>query len=122
MTGYLQEAAMDIPNWMDGIDVAVTLCDREGIIVYMNDKSALTFAEGGGRVLLGTNLMACHPEAARQKIRRLLETGASNSYTIEKNGVKKLIYQTPWHADGQPAGLVEFSLVIPFSPPHFVRG
>jgi hypothetical protein len=35
--------------------------------------------------------------------------------------VKKLIQQTPWHEKGEPAGLVEFSLVIPFDLPHFVR-
>ncbi|HEX7503234.1 MAG TPA: PAS domain-containing protein, partial [Acidobacteriota bacterium] len=92
---------MDTPDWLDGIDAAVTLCDREGIIVYMNDRSALTFAKDGGRALLGTNLMACHPEAARRKIRRLLETGASNTYTIEKNGVRKLIHQTPWRVNGE---------------------
>jgi hypothetical protein len=51
-----------------------------------------------------------------------MATGASNSYTIEKNGVKKLIHQTPWRENGEPAGLVEFSLVIPSVLPHFVRG
>ena len=113
---------MDISGWLDGIDVAVTLCDRDGIIVYMNERSALTFAKEGGRALLGKNLMDCHPDAARQKIRSLMETGTSNSYTIEKNGIKKLIHQEPWFKDGRMAGLVEFSIVIPFSLPHFVRG
>jgi transcriptional regulator with PAS, ATPase and Fis domain len=113
---------MDISGWLDGIDVAVTLCDREGVIVYMNDRSALTFAKDGGRALLGTNLMNCHPDATRKKIRSLMETGASNSYTIEKNGVKKLIHQEPWYSEGEIRGLVEFSIVIPFSLPHFVRG
>jgi transcriptional regulator with PAS, ATPase and Fis domain len=109
-------------NWLEGIDVAVTVCDREGIIVHMNDKAVRTFAADGGRALLGKNLWDCHPEPAREKIRRMLETQASNSYTIEKNGVKKLIYQTPWYENGACRGLVEFSLVIPASLPHFVRG
>lgn len=112
---------MDTSIWLDNMDVAVTVCDREGVIIYMNDKSAQTFAGDGGKALLGEKLWDCHPEAAREKIRRVMETGASNSYTIEKNGVKKLIHQVPWRENGEPAGLVEFSLVIPFALPHFVR-
>jgi transcriptional regulator with PAS, ATPase and Fis domain len=103
------------------MDVSVTVCDSEGIIVYMNDQATRTFSADGGRALLGKNLLDCHPEAAREKIRRIMATGASNSYTIEKNGVKKMIHQAPWHKNGEPAGLVEFSLVIPQVMPHFVR-
>ncbi|HUU04293.1 MAG TPA: PAS domain-containing protein [Patescibacteria group bacterium] len=113
---------MESPTWIEGIDVAVTVCDREGIIVYMNDKSAQTFAADGGKALLGKNLLACHPEPAREKIRHIMAAGISNSYAIEKNGVKKLIHQVPWHENGTLAGLVEFSLVIPLDLPHFVRG
>ena len=45
----------------------------------------------------------------------------ANVYTIEKGGKKKLIYQTPWYKDGQYAGFVELSLVIPAEMPHFIR-
>jgi transcriptional regulator with PAS, ATPase and Fis domain len=112
---------MDNSFWLNGMDVAVTVCDHEGLIVYMNDQAALTFANAGGKALLGKKLWDCHPEVAREKIRRIMKTGAGNSYTIEKNGVKKLIHQTPWRANGKLAGLVEFSLVIPPVLPHFVR-
>jgi hypothetical protein len=44
-----------------------------------------------------------------------------NAYTIEKRGVRKLIYQAPWYRDGIFQGLVELSLDIPASMPHFVR-
>jgi transcriptional regulator with PAS, ATPase and Fis domain len=116
------EEAMDKPGWMEGIDVAVTVCDREGIILYMNARAAQTFAATGGRALVGKNLMKCHPEPARQKIRCIMATGTSNNYTIEKNGVKKLIHQAPWYHDGEMGGLVEFSMAIPFELPHFKRG
>jgi transcriptional regulator with PAS, ATPase and Fis domain len=112
---------MDTSIWLNGMDVAVTVCDREGIIVYMNAQATRTFSADGGKALLGKNLWACHPEAANDKIRRLMAEGKSNSYTIEKNGMKKLIHQVPWHENGVLAGLVEFSLVIPSSLPHFVR-
>jgi hypothetical protein len=42
-------------------------------------------------------------------------------YTTEKNGIKKLVYQSPWYKDGQYAGFVEFVLEIPFEMPHFIR-
>ncbi len=113
---------MESSAWIEGIDVAVTVCDREGVIVCMNEMAAKTFAPDGGKALLGKSLMNCHPEPARRKIRRIMETGAANSYTIEKNGAKKLIHQAPWYRDGEMAGLVEFSIVIPFDLPHFVRG
>jgi transcriptional regulator with PAS, ATPase and Fis domain len=113
---------MDDPTWMNGIDVAITVCDREGVILSMNEQASKTFGADGGPALIGKNLMECHPEAARQKIRAIMETGASNSYTIEKNGVKKLIHQAPWFQDGGMGGLVEFSIVIPFRLPHFKRG
>ena len=44
-----------------------------------------------------------------------------NVYTIEKNGIKKLIYQSPWFEKGVMKGLVELSLEIPFDMPHFIR-
>jgi transcriptional regulator with PAS, ATPase and Fis domain len=107
--------------WMNNIDVAVTVCDREGIIVYMNDKATQVFADDGGKALLGKKFWDCHPEAAREKILQIMEQRTTNSYTIEKKGVKKLIYQTPWYENGFFKGLVEISLVIPFTMPHFVR-
>ncbi len=108
-------------TWMDGIDLAVTVCDREGIVLYMNDQSARTFAANGGMGMVGKNLLDCHPPAAREKILRIMKTGISNCYMIEKNGEKKLIYQTPWYEKKELRGLVEFSIVIPFDLPLFKR-
>jgi hypothetical protein len=44
-----------------------------------------------------------------------------NAYTIEKNGKKKMIYQTPWYSNGKYSGLVEISLPLPEELPHFIR-
>ncbi len=107
--------------WPDSIDMAITVCDRDGIILYMNEKAMATFAADGGGALIGKNLTACHPEAARNKISRIMESRQANSYTIEKNSVKKLIHQAPWYRNGELGGLVEFSIVLPADMPHFVR-
>lgn len=108
-------------GWPAGIDVALTVCDLEGRIVDMNDKSARTFEKYGGVDLIGASLLDCHPEPARSKLLDLLARPRTNAYTIEKNGVRKLIYQTPWFQDGVPAGLVEMSLELPPDMPHHIR-
>jgi transcriptional regulator with PAS, ATPase and Fis domain len=108
--------------WVQEFPGAVTVCDRDGIILAMNDKSARTFENDGGAALIGSNLFGCHPEPARTKLQELLAAGRPNIYTIEKKGVKKLIYQSPWYEKGVYSGFVELSLEIPFEVPHFVRG
>ncbi len=110
-------------EWIKEFPAAVTVCDTEGIILEMNDKAAKTFEKDGGRFanLIGSNMLACHPDPAREKTERLLATRVKNVYTIEKNGVKKLIYQSPWYKEGTYAGFVEISLEIPMEMPHFIR-
>jgi hypothetical protein len=87
----------------------------------MNEKSCATFVKYGDGSLIGKSLFDCHGEKSSEKIKELLLEGTSNAYTIEKNGVKKMIYQCPWYKDDEVAGLVEISLVIPQEMKHFVR-
>ncbi len=108
-------------EWVNEFPAAITVCDARGIIVEMNERAAQNYARDGGRALIGKSVLDCHPEPARTKLQHLLETQQKNVYTIEKNGVKKLIYQSPWYREGKFAGLVELSLEIPFEMPHFVR-
>jgi transcriptional regulator with PAS, ATPase and Fis domain len=108
-------------DWTKDFPSAITVCDREGIILYMNAKAQLTFANDGGAALIGKNLLDCHPEPSRTQLREMLTQGRSNCYTIEKNGVHKMIYQSPWYDNGKFAGLVEISMEIPHSMPHFIR-
>ena len=109
-----------IPDWAKEMNCAVTVCDKEGVILYMNDKAKATFAKHGD--LVGKNLMGCHNERSREIIKNLLETGGCNAYTIEKEGGHKVIYQTAWKQDGETAGLVEISMVVPADMPHYIRG
>ena len=107
----------DSINWARELPAAVTVCDRNGVILEMNDKAKNTFSGD----FVGRNVLDCHPEPARTKLTELLATGKSNVYTIEKKGRRKLVYQSPWFRDGQFAGLVEISLELPESVPHFRR-
>lgn len=106
-------------DWAKELNCAVTVCDTEGVILYMNEKSKATFSGRGE--LIGKNLKDCHKSESWDHIQRMITTGESNSYTISKNGQKKLIYQTPWYKEGVVAGLVELSIVVPEEMPHFIR-
>jgi len=101
--------------------MAIIVCDKDVNIVYMNDQSIKIFQKPETPSLLGSNLFGCHPEKAQSKIRELMATGENNTYTIEKNGKKKMIYQTPWIEGGQVKGMVECSFEIPIELPHFMR-
>lgn len=113
---------LSVPQWVYGMDCAVTVIDAECRIIYMNERSRATFASRGGGELIGHNVMDYHNERSQGIIRRLLDEGGSNAYTILKKGQKKMIYQTTWrNAAGKIGGLVELSMVIPDTMPHYVR-
>lgn len=103
--------------WGDTLTTcAITVADLEGIVVYQNERSIAVNGDVRGR-----SMLPCHSERSRQIIERLITNAENNVYTIEKRGLRKMIYQTPWYAEGKVAGLVEFSLEIPESMPHYVR-
>ncbi|MCU0725124.1 MAG: diguanylate cyclase [Planctomycetes bacterium] len=108
-------------EWLNGVDVAMTVCDADARITFMNARAARTFEADGGFALIGTDLLACHPEPARGKLLANLKARRRNVYTIEKAGKRKLICQEPILEDGRFAGLVEISLELPPEMPHFVR-
>ncbi|MDE6558502.1 MAG: PAS domain-containing protein [Muribaculaceae bacterium] len=111
-----------LPEWAYGMDCAVTVVDTDCRIIFMNERSRTTFAARGGGDLIGHNIMDYHNDRSRGIIRRLLTEGGSNAYTISKEGLRKMIYQTTWHhADGSLGGLVELSMIIPGEMPHYVR-
>ena len=99
---------------------AVTICDKDGKILGMNEKSVKTFLKDE-KSIIGNYLFDCHPEPAKLKLREMLDNHNVNAYTIEKNGIKKLIYQSPWFEDGEFMGYIELSLELPQEMPHYVR-
>lgn len=109
-------------DWLKEITAAVTVCDNQGIIVYMNEKSEQVFENDGGKDLIGRSLFDCHPEPAALKVKELLSNGSTNVYTIEKNGKKKIIYQSPWRNEKIIGGMIEISIELPNEMNHFIRG
>lgn len=109
-------------DYFKEVNLAVTICDKEGKILEMNDKSRKTFLKPGQEDLIGKNVLDCHPEPAHSLLADMLQNPRTNVYTIEKKGVKKLIYQTPWYVEGEFMGFMELSMEIPFEMKHRVRG
>lgn len=111
-----------VPDWAFRMNCAVTVADADCRIIYMNERSRQTFAARGGASLIGHSLMEYHNERSKGIIRRLLADGGINVYTIEKEGVRKMIFQSAWFdGEGRVGGLVELSMVIPEEMPHYVR-
>lgn len=108
-------------EWLNQYNAAVTVCDIDGIIIYMNQKSGKTFEKWGGLDLIGKSLFACHQPHSVEMIKKMMAENTTNTYTIEKAGIKKIIYQTPWYKEDKVAGMVEISIEIPFEMPHFIR-
>jgi len=113
---------MNNSSRQDEFTSSITVCDKDGIIIYMNQKALETFKDDGGEKLIGSNVLDCHPEPSRSQVKSMLESGISNSYTIQKKGKKKLIHQSPYFVAGKFAGLVELSIEIPETLNNFIRG
>lgn len=107
----------DKPEWLDGANMSVTVTNRDGIIIYANANNEID----NYQELLGRDVFECHPEPALSLLREMYSQPRDNTYTIEKNGRKKLIHQTPWYQAGEFAGYIELSFVIPVDMPHHKR-
>ncbi len=108
-------------DYLNEVNAAVTVCDMNGTIIYMNDRSGEVFQNDGGKMLIGQSLFDCHPEPALSTLKKLLATGETNIYTIEKNGRKKIIFQSPWRNNNVVGGMIEMSFELPEVMEHFVR-
>ena len=108
-------------NWDHEFAGAVTVCDKNGIILYINEKALDDFKDDGGEALLGTNVLDCHPEPSKTQVKEMLENQSENIYTTGKNGTKKFIYQGPWFEDGVYSGILELSIELPEGLKHILR-
>ncbi len=108
-------------TWFKVFPGAITVTDAEGIILSMNEKSAEMFKNDGGYELIGHNAITCHKEPTQTKVRKIYQTQKPNIYSIQKNGKKQLIYQTPYFVEGKFSGVVEICLDMPDEVPHFNR-
>ncbi len=99
--------------WSDDVDFPVTICDKNGIIVGMNNKSIEFFVDDGGANLMGKSLVDCHPEPSRTKLLDLLANPRANTYISQSSMGKLFVHETPWYENGIYMGLVEILVSLP---------
>jgi DUF438 domain-containing protein len=104
---------MMIPDWTKEFPASIEICDKNGQLIYLNDKALKIFEKDGGDKLIGTDIKACHPEESRNKLEQMLKDGSANCYIVAKKEMKKFVYQAPWFRDGEYMGLVEMIIEIP---------
>jgi transcriptional regulator with PAS, ATPase and Fis domain len=112
---------MPTDHWTNQVAIAVTVTDAKGVITEMNTTSVATFATDGGAKLIGSDVLACHPEPSRTQLASMYQARQPNHYTIRKNGQRKIIHQMPLFKEGVFHGYVEISIPIPDQLPHFDR-
>ena len=112
---------MNTGLWVKELPAEIMVCDSSGIILEMNAQAEVLFANDGGRGLLGTQVLACHPDPSRGKLETMLDKQTSNSYFNTENGEKRFFFQSPWYTTSQYAGFVEISFEVPEEIPHFAR-
>ena len=108
-------------QWLEELPFAVTVCDRNYRILYMNDKAAEGTAKEGGKNLVGKSLMGCHPPKAQRKLRKVMSSGRPYVFTIEGKGNKKLVYEGHWRKGGNVGGLLEIYFDLPKEIPNLLR-
>ena len=102
----------NVPN------IAATVCDKEGIVLYQNAAARQRDGE-----VIGKNLYNCHSPKSGEKIRMMMQTGMSNSYGVISHGKHYFVQHTPWFKEpgGELSGLIELDIEIPETHPTFNR-
>jgi len=65
---------MKLNDWAAELPVSITVCDKKGIITYVNDKSRKTFSSDTDDELIGMNLKDCHSPESTAKLFHLIDT------------------------------------------------
>jgi hypothetical protein len=112
---------MNTGAWVEELPAEVLVCDQSGLVLEMNSGAEALFSEDGGRRLIGSNILACHPQSSIDKLSGILERMTANCYLNTENGEKRFFFQSPWFCEGCYAGFVEISFAVPQNIPHFIR-
>ncbi len=112
---------MEKHAWYKVFPGAITITDKNGIVIEMNERSKKLYEKDSGCAVLGRNVLTRHPPGTREKVRQIYETQSFNIYSNTRDGKKHLIYQAPYFIAGEFSGIVELLLDLPDDIPHFDR-
>lgn len=100
-------------TWSKELPFPITVCNENGVILEMNDKSIELFEQDGGAGLIGKQLQDCHPEPSKTKLFEMLKSHLPNTYLSIADGCVSLNHESPWFEDGIFKGFVEFNIPLP---------
>ena len=95
------------------LDFTISVCNKEGEIIYMNKKCADSFGKEGGLSLVGSNILDCHPEPSKSRLKEMMLTHETQSYMKGEGQKKRLIHQTPVYKNGEFDGYIECIIPLP---------
>ena len=107
--------------WAILFPVSITVSDNDGTVLWMNEAAIERYGSFGGRAVIATNMLDCHPEPSRTTVANMLAHPGVSVYTVEKRGKRGLVHHSTWYDGDKPARLVELILDRPADVRHVVR-
>ena len=91
---------------------AVVICNLKHQIIYMNPAAIKSYAKRGGKDLIGQNIMDCHNEASREKMRQVTDWFAQSPehnmvFTYHSEKRNRDVYMVALRKDGNLIGYYE---------------
>lgn len=108
-------------DWVDEFPGMISVCDKDGKILAMNQKISDYFKDTGGKNLVGSNLFDCHSKQSGEMIKEQMKSQKTIVYTAEEDGQTELVIHAPWFQNGQFAGIVEITVPLEGEIKHLLR-
>lgn len=108
-----QQGYIDLHLNLKELPGSVTICDKDGVIVSLNEQAVKQYQAKGGLELIGRSVFDCHPEPARTKLRELMASRRQNLYFSEQEGQRKIVFQSPWYVGEEYAGFLDITIDLP---------
>lgn len=99
-------------DWVEEFPGLISVCDKDGKILVMNQKIVSYFTDRDGKSFIGTNLLDCHGSVSGAQVRKLLADQKVDIYIAEEKDSQELVIHSPWYKDGEFAGLVEIAVPV----------
>ncbi len=110
---FAQKGYIDLHLNLNELPGSVTICDKDGVIVSLNEQAVKQYRAQGGLELIGRSVFDCHPEPARTKVRELMAAQRQNLYFSGKEGQRKIVFQSPWYLGEEYAGFLDITIDLP---------
>ncbi len=90
----------------------IVICNLQHEIIYMNPAAVKRYEKRGGKNLIGQNLLDCHNEESKEKVKQVVDWFAASSennlvYTFYNETENKDVYMSALREEGKLIGYYE---------------